>query len=212
MEPVLLRRLAQATSVIFHPLWVSTFVHLLVFRYFPFLAAPLDTDRKMQYLIFIWVSTFLLPSILLLLMYFLKLVPSLTMSSKKDRTYPMLLVSCIYLLQFYFLYTHFRYNTYLVILSAGALLSTLVVTFVGFFFKISAHALGISIVGGVFWCLLFLFPDQALMYPFIVVVLCMGVVCWARLYLSAHTPQEVFIGFLSGSFIAGITVLGFFSF
>jgi membrane-associated phospholipid phosphatase len=80
----------------------------------------------------------------------------------------------------------------------GYTLSTILVQFITRYWKISTHALGIT---APLVALTMLYGRQPL--PFLVLI---PMVCWARVYLQAHTLMQVAAGALLG---AGSTVLIF---
>ncbi len=69
---------------------------------------------------------------------------------------------------------------------AGYALSSLVVQWITRYWKISTHALGIT---APLVALLAIFGSRPL--PFLVLI---PIVCWARVYLRAHTPAQVIAG------------------
>ncbi|MHB8146256.1 MAG: phosphatase PAP2 family protein, partial [Vulcanimicrobiaceae bacterium] len=81
---------------------------------------------------------------------------------------------------------------------AAYTLSTLVVQYITRYWKISTHALGIT---AALVALTLLYGQQTL--PFLVLV---PMVCWARVYLKAHTILQVIVGSLLA---LGSTVLLF---
>ncbi|MGB8909317.1 MAG: hypothetical protein WCC84_11275 [Candidatus Cybelea sp.] len=81
----------------------------------------------------------------------------------------------------------------------GYLASTLIVQYITRYWKISTHALGIT---APLAALTLLYGRQPL--PFLVLI---PMVCWARVYLKAHTLMQV----LAGAALAVVTTAFFFS-
>jgi len=81
----------------------------------------------------------------------------------------------------------------------GYLVSTLIVQYITRYWKISTHALGIT---APLAALTLLYGRQPL--PFMVLI---PMVCWARVYLRAHTVMQV----VAGAALAIATTAGFFS-
>ncbi|HVN68118.1 MAG TPA: phosphatase PAP2 family protein [Candidatus Binatia bacterium] len=81
----------------------------------------------------------------------------------------------------------------------GYLVSTLVVQYITRYWKISTHAIGIT---APLTALTLLYGRQPL--PFMILI---PMVCWARVYLKAHTVMQV----LAGVALACITTAFFFS-
>jgi membrane-associated phospholipid phosphatase len=78
----------------------------------------------------------------------------------------------------------------------GYCASTLVVGYITRYWKISTHALGIT---APLVALSLLYGRQPL--PFLVLI---PMVCWARVYLKAHTPMQVVAGAALGAFSTGL--------
>ena len=81
----------------------------------------------------------------------------------------------------------------------GYVASTLIVGYITRYWKISTHALGIT---APLVALTLLYGRQPL--PFIVLI---PMVCWARVYLKAHTVAQV----VAGAALAAVTTMLFFS-
>lgn len=82
---------------------------------------------------------------------------------------------------------------------AGFTLSTIVVQYITRYWKISTHALGITAP----LVALGLLPGGQQVWPFAVLI---PMVCWARVYLKAHTLLQV----IAGSALAAFSVAFFF--
>ena len=84
---------------------------------------------------------------------------------------------------------------YLLILGAG--ISILFSFFINFFWKISAHAIGVGgIVGATLGISYRLMIDLRMILLFTIIAA--GIVCYARLRLKAHEPTQVYAGFFLG--------------
>ncbi len=81
----------------------------------------------------------------------------------------------------------------------GYLVSTLIVQFITRYWKISTHACGIT---APLAALTLLYGRQPM--PFFVLI---PMVCWARVYLKAHTVAQV----VAGAALAVVTTVFFFS-
>jgi membrane-associated phospholipid phosphatase len=81
---------------------------------------------------------------------------------------------------------------------AAYTLSTVVVQYITRYWKISTHALGIT---APLVALTLLYGQQTL--PFLVLI---PMVCWARVYLKAHTVMQV----IAGSALATVSTITFF--
>ena len=67
-------RLAQGISLVFHPLWIPTFLFAIIFRFTPSLASPINQELMPRILFIVFVLTGLIPLLTLTVMrlpYFL---------------------------------------------------------------------------------------------------------------------------------------------
>ncbi len=88
--------------------------------------------------------------------------------------------------------------TFLIASMAGYTLSTFIVQYITRYWKISTHALGIT---APLVALCIIYGRQPL--PFLVLI---PTVCWARVYLGAHTVSQV----IAGAALAAFSVMLFF--
>lgn len=143
-------------------------------------------------------STLLIPMALVLSLRWIGLVKSLHFEDKRDRRNPFLLVTAFYVLTTYFLKQKTELDP---ILWQGMGVITLAVsllTVVTYFWKMSAHLTGIGGVLAITGVLGIYFPSLTVAYLLVAVILLGGIVASSRLYLDAHRPAEVYIGFLVG--------------
>lgn len=195
-----MRRIAQILSVIFHPLIVPIYA-LLQMNFMPFFYGGAETLRH----VLVFGSMFVLvvpPIIWYFILYKLKVIESLKVSTRKERIWPYLFTILSYLLVgtiCYLLKVDYGFS----ILWAGVTMALFLVFLINFFWKISAHATG---VGSWFGMLFFLsvYNAYSLFSEIIIVILIGGLVGWARLKLEAHTSLQVLLGYTLGFFCVGI--------
>ena len=195
-----MKLIAQILSVIFHPLLVPVYA-LLQMNFMPFFYPGGDSLRHV--LIFGSMFTLVVPPVIwYFLLYKLKVIDSLKATTRKERNWPYVFTILSYLLVSvicYFLKVDYGFS----VLWQGAMLTLLAVFIVNLFWKISAHATGMGSWTGM---LLFLsiYNEFSLLFQIIVVILSSGLIGWSRLKLEAHTPLQVFFGYLLGLFGVGI--------
>ena len=81
-------------------------------------------------------------------------------------------------------------------------ISVVIVGFVSFKTKISAHATGITGVLGFLFATAFFQKDTSLLLPIEITLILAGALLSARLYLNAHTPMQVILGSLCGFLVS----------
>jgi membrane-associated phospholipid phosphatase len=203
---------AHFLSALFHPLLLPTYIITLLGYFSPLAIAPLNTLEGRNFLISLFfLSTFFLP-FLILAFYIMLRTPRWTirnffMENPQERVFPFMLVGILYSVLIYFIRLAPQINDLILILMTVFTTAILAVAFISNFWKISAHAVGmggmISIIGVVNNRV----PDAALFYPFLILIVLMGCVLSARLYLNAHTPKQVFAGALLGLILGGFTYI-----
>lgn len=146
-----------------------------------------------------------LPLGVLFFLYRAKIIQSLEMPDLKERRYALFTVAAVYFFVHYifkeksvfFLFQTFFFSGFII---AGAAF------IISFFWKISLHTLGFGFFLGfmmiVSWTL-----NQTQWIPMIISVLLAGLVGAQRIYSGAHTPAQVYSGFLTGVLLTPVTFI-----
>lgn len=188
-------RLAQIVSAVFHPLLIPVYGLLIIFTA-PALYGYLPVQVKKILFFIILVDNVLIPAMLISWFRFRNVITTWTMDNRKERIMPLITTSFFYIFSVYLIYRfHIPFFIKLFIISSAFL--AVAVTIINFWFKISIHATG---AGALTMLVLILslrmhVPLAGLM---ILVILTSGLVMSSRLWLGAHTPGEVWSGFLLG--------------
>jgi hypothetical protein len=197
--------LAWAVSVVFHPLLMPTFLNALIFKYCSDLV-PLTREAKVQMLLFIFISTYLLPALAAGLMWVTGLISSITMDDKSERLIPLVLTALIYAGVSY-IFLQYLETARLIGLFIGTIALTVGLTaMVTHFYKISSHMMGIGGLLGFMIGVVRETHNLSLQTPLMLCVLCAGAVASSRLLLRAHTVPELLAGFFPGITISWISV------
>lgn len=209
----MLRLIAKGTSVIFHPLFIVSYVF-----YFALIANPYafgftdDTSRGLVIISIVTLS-FFFPMVSILMMKALGLISGLEMADRRERIGPIIATGIFYL----WLYVNIRQHDFIPSVFSSFLLGAILGLFSGLiinnFSKISLHALAAGgLIAGIYKLISisayplidvyipllqksFLFrPDFFL----IVALLIAGLVGTCRLFLKAHSESEIYGGYLTG--------------
>jgi hypothetical protein len=192
-----IRILARFFSILFHPLFISTYVMGFLMYLHPSAFEGFDRHTKNLRLFSIILFTVFFPLFSLFLAWRLKLIKHIVLESRQDR-----LVGFIVTMFFYFwasyvfrnlpdtppVAAHFVLGTFLSV--CGAWMCTI-------FYKVSLHAVAM----GALICFFILYGNSD---PFVsglylaIPVLIAGVVCSSRFILGAHNRFEMVTGFLVG--------------
>lgn len=185
----------KSVSIIFHPMLSATMAVVLLLNTDHYLSLITNDIKISIYIIYLIIS-FVLPMSFLPLMYYLGLISKVELDSKNDRILPLIVVSIIYALSWYYMKKiGFPLILLSIILSATvSIVCSLVITI---FYKISLHTVSI---GGLIGFAVFLnnYLNINVSFPIIIIFIVGGLVGTARLYLNKHDIKQVALGYLIG--------------
>ena len=187
-------------SVVFQPLLMPTLVFGMMFFAVPE-ATTIPEEFKYRLFFLIVLSTLLIPMITIIGLRLSGMVKSLHMPERKDRAVPFLLTCVYFILTLFFLYQKSELDPILWQGMGVISFSVIVLTVVTFFWKMSAHMIGVGGLLAVILILGFEFSNFQVVYPLLFVLMLSGAIATSRLYLNAHQPAEVYGGFLTGFLI-----------
>jgi membrane-associated phospholipid phosphatase len=195
LSKLLLRSLARSASICLHPALMPTLAYFIA--YFFIYQASFFQVEYWQKLGLIFLGTFLMPALSILSLWRGGLISTLDVRKRRER--PLLFViGCVfYSLTAYFM-LRIEMDLRLVAIMLGISFSVIALTLTTLFFKISAHAIGLSGVLGVVTAFQVQFPLLNLIYWISFLLFLLGLVMTSRLYLQAHRPIEVWLGALLG--------------
>jgi len=199
-----MKSFSKIISVIFHPLFVPTLGLFLLFsigdsvHYVPF------QIKRIVY-IAVFVSSCLLPLSVTPLLFILKKIKSMRMETRKERIWPMLITGIFFVTGYYLL----SLIPVIPVLILNYIIATIITIFVAlgitYFWKISVHMIGMGGLSGGLLAFSYIYGlDIHLLFSALIVV--SGLLGAARLFLEAHTPAQVYSGFLLGFFIVFLFV------
>jgi membrane-associated phospholipid phosphatase len=200
------KKIARIISYVFHPLFVPTYAMLILFNISSHYVHVLPFNYKMILLGFVFLFTCLLPSVSLFIMVKLKLVSSLEMHTRKERPAALFLVA-LFFYATYYIFNELPVNKVFTVFMLGATLLVLMSLLINYFYKISLHMMALGALLATLGGFSFLIHQDIRIYLFLVILIA-GITGTARLTLKAHTPSQVYTGFLLGFF----TILGLYWF
>ena len=191
------KKIAQIVSVIFHPLIVP--IYFLVYMLYGDMPwAFLPADYKSAVITSVGFGVSLMPLITIAAMLMLKVVRDVEMKSQKDRL-PAVGISCFSAwLTLYLTHSNMQLPTPMLKLIEGFAMCTLLAFVITFKWRISLHGICAGAMF-VFICILGVLSHIDFGVQLMVIIGLASLVCWARLYLDAHTPEQVSVGFLVGA-------------
>jgi hypothetical protein len=221
----LIRTLAQVISFVFHPLLMLTYMLVLLLIINPYLFGVSSLGEKAGKVLIlqVFMYTFFIPAVSVLLFRALGLVKSIELEDRHDRIGPYILTSIFYLWLFYNLLHTDRLNvgkmqfslqipTAYTSFVLGATIALFLAFFINIFSKISAHAVGMGGLLGMVAITMMWFSYEtftvhssilgifqlSMRAVLIVTIVLAGLVGTARLILQARQPMDLYGGYLVG--------------
>jgi len=219
------KKIAQACSVLFHPLLMPTLLYAILLYYSPAVigASGGNLQWRLTLMGVIFVTTFIIPVISVLFLTRSRTlaraelnkldnpadiyseespsknsVTQLELEDKKDRFVPFLSTTVFYTVITYMFFKQLQASYAMVIVLGSITFSMGIITLITLFWKISAHSVGICGVAGFLFAFYHKFAEQQLFYPILIIILLAGLLMSARLALNSHTPSQVFAGAVLG--------------
>lgn len=196
-------KFAKIISIIFQPLMMPLLTLLIVFNSNTFIAFSIADEMK-TFIYFLFIAfTVVLPTMIFLWLIKRGVISSLDMPEASERKIPFL-ISIVLYFALYYLLRKLSLPGIVYVLLLGTILSIVICFFITIVWKISIHMIAIGgVIGSLFALSIRLGADFIL--PIYLVILLAGFVGYARLKLYAHTPAQVYFGFILGTaLMAGI--------
>jgi membrane-associated phospholipid phosphatase len=194
-------RFAKLITAVFHPLFIPTYGMCVLYRIFSNMYFIRDVRIPLLLIGITLVSTCLLPALSVFLLLRSQKLSNLQMEERKERTLPFLITVAYYLFAYYML-REFPVPSGMLrairVFTLGAASALSITIGINFMWKISAHAVGMGGLCGAMAALTFFLPVPPSLNWFCLVVFLAGLVGYARLQLQAHTPAQVYAGYLLG--------------
>jgi hypothetical protein len=201
------KTVARILSVLFHPLLVPSWFLLVFFRLPSYVQTDIPVRIKNMVLLFVFIMTFVLPVLVALGMWFLKLVESLEMRRRHERLLPMVVITIFFYITFYGLKQLGVFQAATLFMLGSTVLVLMGMVF-NYFYKISQHMIAWGGFAGALFALSFMLAMPLYFWIF-GVLLASGLTGYARLKTGVHTSFEVYSGWLLGAVVMGALFLAF---
>lgn len=194
----ILRFLAQVVSYVLHPLFIPTYIFLLLMTLFPYEFAGITPwQLKLRLFSVFWMTAFF-PAFAVFLLWRLKFSESIYLRTQKERIIPYIITMFFYWWMHYLSRNFTDQPVVLQFFYTGIFMATSVGLIANNFYKISLHGIGMG--GASMAVVLFAFHyHQPLGLVIAGVLLLTGIVATSRLYISDHSQKEVYMGLLVGA-------------
>lgn len=220
---MILRGLAKFFSLIFHPLFILTYMLILLLLVNPYLFGVNNVWGSKLLILSVFLSTVIIPAFSVLMMKLLGFVKTLEMKDRRERIVPYIWTGLFYLWLFINLYYNPEIPIAYTIFVLGATIGLFIAFFINLFSKISMHATGMGGLLGmiIITILQYSYGNFTITLPLLgmtqlgmkgllfMAIVASGIVGTSRMLLSAHEPRDLYGGFLVGfaSQFISLTVL-----
>jgi membrane-associated phospholipid phosphatase len=189
---------SKIISSVFHPLIMPVMGLLIIFNTDSYLNYVIPSVLKNSIIVLVGGCTFIFPLLLALILVNRKVINSLEMETQKERNIPYAITIIFFILTLTLLkkapVPPIIYNFII-----GATLSVMLAFIINMKWKISAHMIGIGGLVGALLCVASLL-EVYLLPQIVCTLLIAGLIGSSRLQLKAHSPSQIYIGFLVGVF------------
>ena len=194
------KRFAKICSAIFHPLLIPTYSYIILLNLKTYFSLIIPEPAKWKIVIMIFIITFLIPLFFTFILFKWGMVKSFYMENREERTFPFIIATIFFFLAYYLLKNLQIAPVYYYFMT-GATFLLIITILINLFWKISSHMIGIgAVLGAVSGLSFLLMIDLKLLI--ISIILISGLLAYSRLKLNAHSPAQVYTGF-----ILGVTVM-----
>ncbi len=183
--------LAKTISIIGHPIFI--FIYILYWLLSPFFNNDILQNIGNQIIIYI-IIYFIISILLLAFVYKKGYIQTITLSHREDR---LVGYSCFFFPMLVLAYLIPKTLPLITILLLLLIWSFGIIAFVNLFWKMSAHLYFYGTALG-FLLYIFVYYHLGIFVVFPCAIVTAGVLAWARLYINAHSPAQVYVGFVAG--------------
>jgi hypothetical protein len=197
-KPSVIRFLAHVISVVFHPLFITSYVAAFLIYWHPYAFAGFTDKLKMFRLIMVIFNTTFIPLFAVFLMWRLGLIESMFLRTTKERIIPYVAAMTCFFWAWYVTYRQNDSPEYFVHFMLGSFLAVCLTFLLNIYLKVSMHTTAMG--GAVVFFLMQSFsePDATGLY-FAIATIIAGLVGTARLIVSDHRPAEIYVGYVAGA-------------
>ncbi len=196
-----MEKISKAISYIFHPLIIPT-LGLLIIK---MIGAYLSSAPFISVISIVFLSTFIVPLVFMPFLIYWRLISNIDFDDRKDRQYPLIVCLIFFIFCYYLLGKVSNFDIYRSFIFAS-ILSVLVTLLITLRYKISIHMVGAG--GLVAWIGFLAFHLKVdLQFYLVISLILAGITGTARLILKAHTPDQIYTGFLTGFSVVLLTLV-----
>ena len=199
-----MEKISKAISYIYHPLIIPSLGLLVLFNSGTYLSY-LPFEMKKWMLVIVFLCTYIVPLAFIPFFLYQRVIMNIHMGSRRDRYVPLAVSFVLYIFCYYLIRrisVPHLYHSF-ILSSLLCILATMLITIK---YKISLHMVGAGGLVALIGFLAFYLKVDLQFYLGVAVVLA-GLAGTARIILKAHTPDEVYTGFITGFSIVLLTLV-----
>ena len=202
-------RVASIISYVLHPLLMSTYLFAILVFITPLNVLPIGFSIAGSIVLvsLIFITTFVIPVLSLFILKMSGSISSISLDRREERLTPMIYTGVMYGVTTYLFTTKVELGAMIPIFLGISTLLIILTALITIFWKISLHAIGF---GGFVGFLLGLNQYSHLThfeYVLSTLFLAAALVLSARLKLNAHSPPQVYLGFVLGICISFVSFI-----
>lgn len=207
----MLRFVAHFFSIICHPLFILTYMLLILLTVNPYLFGVNNIQGSTYLILMIFFSTVFIPGFSIIMMKFLGMIESIELRDRQERIGPYIITGVFYLWIFRNLLDNSNIPMAFKVFVLGSTIALFLAFFINIFSKISMHTVGmggllamviitmVQYSHGDFWVYLpFAHFEMSMTTLLMIVIILAGIVGTSRLILQAHSQEEIYGGYLVG--------------
>lgn len=188
--------LPRLFSTLFHPMLMPTLGVFVLFQLNTYVAYSVSDQARRFIMLMIFMNTAIAPVLSVFILQRTGHVKDVALLERSERIFPLMIASLMFFLTYYLLRQISLPSLVYFYLMGGTLLVLIALT-VSFFWKISLHMMGLGGFTG-FLIVVSLLLRTELSWLLVSAILASGLTASARLLLGAHTPAQVYAGYLLG--------------
>ena len=200
-----MRKVAQITSYVFHPVFLPTAGLLIVFSLNTYISQTMTTSAQLFILAGVFINTVLLPLLFTLFLRWRNLVDSMELHSRKDRLVPFAFSMVLYFINYYLMkgipLPELFYSIFL-----GSSLAVTMGFILTFYTKISIHMIGMGGLTAGIYAVAQVYDLPIVGFEMLGLV-ASGLVGSARYILESHDLRQIYFGWITGFLTVYIPII-----
>lgn len=189
-------RIALTFTTIFHPLLIPTLGIFILFHLNTYIAFSVAPGARRFIILIVFINTAIAPVLSFLIMKKTGYIRDFSLKERSERILPLLVATALFFITYYMLrQLPLPSLVYFYVISATLLI--LLTMMVSFFWKISIHMVSLGGFTG-FLIITSLLLRTDISWLIILAFMASGLTGSSRLILKAHTPAQVYAGFIMG--------------